>query len=93
MYDFEFKKDMLISLLKNSGLPMHILNSASMSWKKIDIEKIAEYLLNNGVDIINPYRKEFDKIFGCRYEEVYGKETTTNGKTKWFGVFTGKHIY
>ena len=27
------------------------------------------------------------------YEEVYGKQTLTNGNTEWFGTVTGKHIY
>jgi len=26
------------------------------------------------------------------YEEVYHKETTTDGKTRWFGVYSGEHI-
>ena len=25
------------------------------------------------------------------YEEVYGKQTTTDGKTQWFGTYTGVH--
>ena len=34
----------------------------------------------------------YDTSTDYTHEEVYGKQTTTNGKTEWFGTHSGKHI-
>ena len=46
------KKQILINLLKESGMPVSKLNTLSMTWEKVDVEKIADYLLAHDVDIV-----------------------------------------
>jgi hypothetical protein len=81
--DRQFKKEMLIRLIKQSELPTSKLNTVRMKWEEIDLDKVADFLLDNGVDIVNPYSKLFEsclepienKILGmygvdtCEYNE------------------------
>lgn len=45
------KKDYLISLIKQSDLPTVKLNTVRMKYEEIDLEKVADFLLDKGVDI------------------------------------------
>ena len=58
--DRQTKKDYLITLIKQSELPTSKLNTLRMQWESIDLEKVAYFLLDNGVDIVNPYSKLFE---------------------------------
>ena len=59
--DKTLKKEILMSMLKQSGIPLSKLDTLSMSWEKVNLEKVADYLLNNGVEITNIYAKYFLK--------------------------------
>jgi len=52
--------------------------------------------LNNKIKQLEMKKSKEQRIYELtkqfRYEEVYGKETTTNGKLKWSGVYSGEHI-
>ena len=57
--DRKSKKEYLITLIKQSELPISKLNTVKMKWEEIDLEKVADFFLDNGVDIVNPYSKLF----------------------------------
>lgn len=57
--DKQAKKEILIKLIKLSGLPTSELNTLSLTWEPVDLDKVAEFLLANGVDIVNPFTKMF----------------------------------
>lgn len=57
--DRKDKKEYLITLIKQSELPISKLNTVKMKWEDIDLEKVADFFLDNGVDIVNPYSKLF----------------------------------
>ena len=72
------KKDYLITLIKQSELPTSKLNTLRMQWESIDLDKVAEFLLDNGVDIVNPYSKLFESCLEPienRILEMYGIDT------------------
>ena len=54
--DKKAKKEYLVILLKQSEIPKKKINPISMLYEKVDLEQIADFLLDNGVDInIGPY--------------------------------------
>lgn len=57
--DKQAKKEILIKLIKLSGLPTSKLNTLSLTWEPVDLDKVAEFLLANGVDVVNPLTKMF----------------------------------
>ena len=57
--DRKAKKEYLITLIKQSELSISKLNTAKMKWEEIDLEKVADFFLDNGIDIVNPYSKLF----------------------------------
>ena len=59
--DREFKKKWLIRLIKQSDLPKSKLDTLSLSWEPVDLDKVADFLLDNGVDIVNPLHLFFNK--------------------------------
>ena len=59
--DKQTKKEILIKLIKLSGLPTSKLNTLTLTWEPVDLDKVAEYLLANGVDIVNPNRRMWEK--------------------------------
>ena len=59
--DREFKKKWLIRLIEQSDLPKSKLDTLSMSWEPVDLDKVADFLLDNGVDIVNPLHLFFNK--------------------------------
>lgn len=76
--DRQAKKEYLITLIKQSDLPTSKLNTVKMKWEEIDLEKVADFLLDNGVDIINPYSKLFESCLEPienRILEMYGVDT------------------
>lgn len=76
--DRQFKKEMLIRLIKQSDLPTSKFNTVRMKWEEIDLEKVADFLLDNGVDIVNPYSKLFESCLEPienRLLEMYGVDT------------------
>lgn len=76
--DRENKKEYLITLIKQSDLPTSKLNTLRMQWEKIDLEKVADFLLNNGVDIVNPYSKLFNSCIEPienKLADIYGVDT------------------
>ena len=62
--DRQTKKRILINLIKQTELSTSKLNTLSLSWERIDLDKVADFLLDNGVDIVNPL---FNKRFRRRY--------------------------
>ena len=76
--DRQFKKEILISLIKQSDLPISKLNTVGMKWEEIDLEKVADFFLDNGVDIVNPYSKLFESCLQPienQLSEMYGVDT------------------
>jgi hypothetical protein len=76
--DRQTKKDYLITLIKQSELPTSKLNTLRMQWESIDLEKVADFLLDNGVDIVNPYSKLFESCLESienQSSEMYGVDT------------------
>ena len=63
--DRESKKEYLTTLIKQSALPTSKLNTVKMKYEEIDLEKVAEFLLDNGVDIHEYDVDEFVEHF-CR---------------------------
>ena len=51
------KKAILVLMLYQAGVPKSIMNTTQMRFEPLDIEKIADYLLDHGVEIINPFYK------------------------------------
>ena len=45
----------------------------------------------HGVCSICHKRKIITSTNSVPYEEVYGRETTTDNKTRWFGTYSGEH--
>ena len=76
--DRQTKKDYLITLIKQSELPTSKLNTLRMQWESIDLEKVADFFLDNGVDIVNPYSQLF---YSCiepienKIMDMYGVDT------------------
>lgn len=79
--DRQFKKEYLISLIKQSDLPTSKFNTIRMKWEEINLEKVADFLLDNGVDIniINtPYYKVFESCLEPienKIMDMYGVDT------------------
>lgn len=51
------KKAILVLMLHQAGVPKSIMNTTRMQFEPLDIEKIADYLLDNGVELTNPFSK------------------------------------
>ena len=51
------KKAILVLMLHLAGVPKSIMNTTRMRFEPLDIEKIADYLLDNGVELTNPFSK------------------------------------
>lgn len=69
------KKEILINLIKRSELPTSKLNTLRMQWEAIDLDKVADFLLDNGVDIVNPFSKLFNSCIEPienRIMDIYG---------------------
>lgn len=66
------KKEYLITLIKQSELPTLKLNTLRMQWEDIDLDKVADFLLDNGVDIVNPYSKLFESCLDIN-KKIYTK--------------------
>lgn len=76
--DRKDKKEYLITLIKQSDLPTSKLNTLRMQWESIDLERVADFLLDNGVDIVNPYSKLFESCLQPienQLAEMYGVDT------------------
>ena len=56
--DNDIKKAILVIMLHQAGVPESIMNTTRMQFEPFDIEKIADYLLDNGVELTNPFSKE-----------------------------------
>ena len=55
--DNDAKKALLVLMLHQAGVPKSIMNTTRMRFEQLDIEKIADYLLDHGVEITNPFSK------------------------------------
>ena len=51
------KKAILVLMLCHAGVPKSTMNTTRMRFEPLDIEKIADYLLDNGIEITNPFSK------------------------------------
>ena len=73
------KKVLLVSLLQQSGVPASNLNTVKMKFEPVNLEKIADFLLSNGVEITNPVSDHLYKTMI--------KTTANNDNTKeWEGL-------
>ena len=70
--DRQYKKEYLITLIKQSDLPTSKLNTVKMKWEEIDLDKVADFLLDNGVDINvgkHPYSALFKSCLNLKLKE------------------------
>ena len=51
------KKAILILMLHQAGVPKSIMNTTRMRFEPLNVERIADYLLDNGIEITNPFSK------------------------------------
>ena len=51
------KKAILVLMLRQAGVPTTIMNTTRMQFEPLDVEKIADYLIDNGIEITNPFYK------------------------------------
>ena len=72
------KKAILVLMLHQAGVPKSIMNTTRMQFEPLDIEKIADYLLDNGVELTNPFSKyiTLNKIYSYKSGLCY-----TNGES------------
>ena len=55
--DHDAKKAILVLMLYKAGVPKSTMNTIRMKFEPLDVEKIADYLLDNGIEITNPFSK------------------------------------
>jgi len=73
------KKALLVTLLQQSGVPASNLNTVKMKFEPVNLEKIADFLLSNGVEITDPVSDHL-------YKTII-KATANNDNTKeWEGL-------
>ena len=85
--DRKDKKEYLITLIKQSELPTSKLNTIRMKWEEIDLEKVADFFLDNGIDIVNPYSKLINSCIEPienRIMDMYGVDICEFEDTKEF---------
>ena len=57
------KKAILMLLLQQSGIPLYEFDTTKLKHKKVNLEEIADFLIDNGIELTNPFAKYYKYLY------------------------------